>query len=265
MTTVYRFFFARQPTLTRYAGLCLLGLAVTLVLQRVDHRLLDGVNVWVKPAKFFASVALYSLTLATFMGEIAPERRQNAATRFVVWATVLCGSFELLVITERAAEGVASHFNVSTTLNSGLYSLMGVMVIVLITAMLPVAWVLARFPRKGLSSPLQWAMISGLVLSFALGGGFAGHMSGTLSHNVGAVGGHMPLMGWNRTGGDFRVAHFFGLHLMQAIPLAVWSLARQPVVAQWLGFGVATIGGVSLSVAVFLQALAGQPFLPWLV
>ena len=71
-------------------------------------------------------------------------------------------------------------------------------------------------------------------------------------------------MGWARDGGDLRVAHFFATHAMHFIPafglvsVAVFRPAnRLPV---WL-FAAAFVGFV---IFLFVQALRGEPFLPWL-
>ena len=71
--------------------------------------------------------------------------------------------------------------------------------------------------------------------------------------------GGLPLFYWSRQGGDLRVAHFFGLHAMQALPLfalAVRGLARArtTVVAFALLYS-------AMTVYVFVQAVLGRPFL----
>jgi hypothetical protein len=67
----------------------------------------------------------------------------------------------------------------------------------------------------------------------------------------------LPVFGWSRTGGDLRVAHFFGLHAMQVLPLAAWVLGRART-----AFVLVALGWTALGVWTFVEALAGRPFLP---
>jgi len=90
-------------------------------------------------------------------------------------------------------------------------------------------------------------------------------MSQQPGHAVGTIGGHAPLFGWNRSGGDLRVSHFFAIHAMQLVPLAglfAASLAPRLRIPAVL---LAAVLVTAASVASFLQALAGEPFLAaWL-
>jgi hypothetical protein len=67
------------------------------------------------------------------------------------------------------------------------------------------------------------------------------------------------LLGWSRTGGDLRVAHFFALHALQAVPLLGWIATRvaadRAKAAVLLG---ATLyaGWITFT---FVWALAGRP------
>ena len=101
--------------------------------------------------------------------------------------------------------------------------------------------------------PVQWAILMGWIVVIA-GSWVGGQMIGQLSHNVGVPdgGAGLPLVNWSTVGGDLRVAHFFGLHGIQIIPLfAVWVASKKKLrlnkqflavlvfgvlYASWIGF-----------------------------
>ena len=255
----------RQGTLALY-GMALLALSVVAVmLQAIDPRILEsGVSVWVKPAKFLSSIGIFALTAAWFFGYVRPERRRSRLMRATVALLIAAGTFELLWIGWQAAHGVESHFNVDTPLSTTMYALMGVFAVLLVGTTLPLAWEIARRPAQGLRPDLVAAVVIGLLLTCLLGGILGGYMSSQTGHSVGLEGGRTFLFGWNRSGGDLRVAHFLGIHAEQAMPIlaglaAEVGLARR---ARWVvvAFGAATYA--ALTVAVFAQAVAGQPLFP---
>lgn len=253
----------RHPLLTRY-GLAMLALGgLAMLLQLVDPRTLaSGVNVWVKPAKFFISVGVFALTAAWFMGYVRPEKRGSWLMRLTAWTLIASGSFELLYISFQAAQGLESHFNLSTPFYITMYALMGVGAVILTATTLPLAWEIARRPAPGLQRSFVAAVVIGLVLTFILGGWMGSYMSSQPGHAVGQVGGSVPVFGWNRLGGDLRIAHFLGIHAEQAIPLVAAAAAALPAAPRW----AAVLGGsaiyVALTLGIFFQAVAGRPLLP---
>ena len=255
--------FERQRTLARY-GLALLALSlVAVALQALDPRTLEsGVNVWVKPAKFLSSVGIFALTAAWLFGYVRPERRRSRPMRAVVALILVAGSVELAWIGWQGANGLESHFNNDTIFYSVMYSVMGLFAVLLLGTTLPLAWEIGRRPAEGLSRDFAAAVVAGLLLAFLLGGGLGGYMSAQPGHSVGLEGGHVPLFGWNRTGGDLRIAHFLGIHAEQAVPLLAFLVAGAAPRLRW----AALIGGTTLYVAftlaVFAQAVAGRPLLP---
>jgi hypothetical protein len=105
----------------------------------------------------------------------------------------------------------------------------------------------------------------GLGLTFVLTVPVGGYMSSSHGHFVGTPAGWdagLPLMGWSRSAGDLRVAHFLATHALHGIPLAGLiavltprqAAARQAVL-------LASALYAALVVATFVQALAGRPFL----
>lgn len=252
----------RQRALALY-GMALILMAVpTLALQVVDPRSLHGVSIWVKPAKFFLSAGVFALTAAWFWGYVRPERRDSLTLRWTARALIASASFELLYIGYQAARGLDSHFNISSAFHITMYALMGVGAVVLTATTLPLAWEIARRPRAGLSRDFTAAVSIGLVLTFLLGAGLGGYMSAQTGHSVGAEGARTFFFGWNRAGGDLRVAHFLGIHAEQAIPLLAALVAGWSVRARWAALGAGTAAYVALTLAVFLQAVAGRPLLP---
>ncbi len=254
--------FDRQRTLAGY-GLALLALALlAAAAQSVDPRTLaSGVNVWVKPTKFLVSLGVFALTTAWFFGYVRPERRRSRPMRAVVALTLIAGTFEIAWISWQAAQGLESHFNMSTIFYSIMYALMGLFSVLLIATTLPLAWEIARRPAAGLRAEFVAAVAIGLLLTFLLGTAAGAYMSAQAGHAVGAQGGHLPFFGWNRSGGDLRIAHFLGVHAEQAIPLFALTLAGLSQRRRWIALAAGTALYVAVTLALFAQAVAGRPFM----
>ena len=100
-----------------------------------------------------------------------------------------------------------------------------------------------RSPDGPQSPAVRLGVAAGLVLTFVLTVVFAATMARNGGHFVPAGAsdaGGLWAMGWSRTVGDLRVAHFFGTHAMQAIPaaalLAAALLPRRPATMAAAGF-----------------------------
>jgi hypothetical protein len=252
----------RQRTLAVF-GLALLPLTLfALAAQGIDPRLLDGVNVWVKPTKFLFSVAVFALTAAWFFGYVRPERRSSPLMRGTVAVLIFSGAFELVWISWQASQGLHSHWNYDAPVYSIMYGMMGLFATLLTATTLPLAWEIGRRPIAGLRRDFVAAVVIGLVLTFLLGAGFGGYMSSQAGHSVGTEGGRLALFGWNRSGGDLRIAHFMGIHAQQAIPLLAASLAAFDGRARWRLLLAGTALYVLATVGLFAQAVAGRALLP---
>ncbi len=250
----------RQPRLAYFGGGCLALAAVAFAGAVVDPRQFGGVPLWLKPAKFFVSVGIFALTAAWFFGLVRPERRGARAMRATVATLVGAGSFELAYIVLQAARGEGSHFNTADPLHAILYALMGVGAVLLVGTNLPLAWEIARRPAPGADPAYRRAVVLGLVMTVALGGVLGGYMSSQAGHAVGAEAGHLPLVGWNRAGGDLRVAHMLGMHAEQALPLAA-ALAGALRLPRRRALGwLAAAAWALLTLGAFAQAVAGRPF-----
>ena len=103
-----------SPLLWKWA-LAFFGLFVLVYLGTfVDARLLNGVSVWEKPAKFFLSLSLHMATLAWGLSLLPAGDRQAPLIHAASLIFLAAASFEMLYITLQAARGEASHFNDTT-------------------------------------------------------------------------------------------------------------------------------------------------------
>jgi hypothetical protein len=253
----------RQRSLALY-GLFVLLLAVPVVMmQATDPRVLEsGVSVWVKPAKFLVSVGVFSLTSAWFFGYVRPERRAARPLRAAVTVAIVSASLELAWIGWQASQGLESHFNTGSLFHGVMYALMGLFAVLLIATTLPLAWEIARRPAAGVRPDLAAGVVIGLVMTFVLGSAMGSYMSAQAGHAVGLDEGRVAVFGWNRSGGDLRIAHFLGIHAEQALPILAALVAPLNARLRWMLILVGAAVYGALTLAVFLQAAAGRPLLP---
>lgn len=267
-----------SPVLTLFG----LSMVVTLILTTigifVDHRIVTGSPVWVKPAKFAISTAVYSFTLVWLVRFVQNRPR---LVRAVTGITTLTFLIEMVVIILQAARGTESHFNLSTQLNTTLYGIMAVSIVILWFVTLLAAILLLR--QRFNSPVLAWALRLGLLIALiGMGLGFlmtshpshaqqamiaAGHAPTSFgAHSVGVEDGGpgLPFLGWSTVGGDLRIPHFFGLHGLQVLIVVGllllsfgkrWGLTQ---VHQLALVWTAATGYLGLIAILTWQALRGQ-------
>ena len=262
---------AGSPVLFAVGMAMLLVAAMTLVLAWLDPRVFQGVSTWAKPLKFQLSTGMYLLTLALFMAWLPVDKQQTRLGRYVVWSAVGAGIFEVVYITWQGAFGLASHYNNTSAFYAAMYTLMGVGAVILTTASLALAVLIARSPAYALPRALKHAVVLGLVLTFVLGTGFGSYLGAQRAgHWVGGAltdAGGLPLFNWSRSGGDLRVAHFFGIHAVHFVPAAaaLAAAARLPGAKHIASAWLLAAAFSALTVWTFVQAARGQPFLSsWL-
>ena len=260
LRSAHGIWFYSTAAYTLLAGLCLAAAAV-------DPRLFNGISVWVKPFKFYLSIAVYFATLIWFARWLPESYWKQASGRIMVAIPALAALFEMVYITVQAALGQASHFNVSTPFHATMYSLMGFGATSMVAVLVWMAFAIVR--RHRFTDPMVAAIAIGLVLTFVLGGGFGGYLGSQAGHWVNAPAtdaGGLMLFKWTTQGGDLRVAHFFGMHAMQALPLFALMigklLPRASSESLRFAYVIAFACAYSaLSTATFLQAINGQPFI----
>jgi hypothetical protein len=240
-----------SPLLLWSSCLMLAGMTVCAALPVFDARLIAGVNVWEKPAKFFLSLLVQAITVAWALS-LVPHRPRGVQT--ATWILVAASWMEMAYIVFRASRGEASHFNTATPIAVILYPIMGVGAVSIAASSAFIGW---RILQQHSVSLMQNAAGIGLMLGAALGTIAGGYLSGMQSHWIGgdmtdATG--LPFFHWSTTGGDLRVSHFIGLHAAQFVPLAALSGRRPLVYGSTLVVTLAMLGS-------FVMALFGVPLL----
>ncbi len=215
---------------------------ITGLAMLVDDRVIDGAPIWFKPFKFAVSFALYGVTLSWALSLPTKARKVGRPLGTIIAIT---STVEMVVIVGQAARGQHSHFNVSTAFDRTLFMVMGLSVMFLwtSTAIIAVLVAFTKFADKAAGTALRYGLlisVAGLSVGFLMliptpeqiqdiSKGIVG------AHSVGVPDGgpSMAATGWNTTGGDLRVPHFFGMHALQALPLlaAALGLSRSPRLA----------------------------------
>ncbi|WBA43695.1 hypothetical protein [Hymenobacter canadensis] len=258
-TTWLRVLHRVNPVLAWAGWLHVAMLLLALALLPFDHRLVTGLPVWIKPAKFALSGLLYLWTLGWLLADL-PAAAQRSVRR-ISGGVALSMVVEMVCITTQAARGTTSHFNGATPLDGALFSLMGVFIMLNTVLTVWAVYLVWRHRPHG-PAGYVWGVRLGLLL-FLLGSLLGGMMIHLNQHTVGAPDGGpgLPGLGWSTRAGDLRTAHFLGLHSLQALPLLGWwmsrHLPRRAALLTWLG--AAAYAG--LVVLLFALALQGVPLL----
>jgi hypothetical protein len=206
----------------------------------LDDRMVTGAPAWLKPAKFAISTALFCGTLAWLYRYITIWPRFVRAMGWILSSVLI---LEVAIIDIQAARGTTSHFNVGTTLDRILWSIMGTAIAVLWLASVAILAALFRqrfenrawgwWLRLGMLVTVIGSAAGGLMVSptpqqaDALRAGDPIHIVG--AHTVGAPdgGAGIPGVGWSTKHGDLRIPHFMGLHGLQILPLFGWLMLRR--------------------------------------
>src|SRR5262249_54694684 len=262
------------------ALLMIVVFSATLVGMFVDHRLITGAPVWLKPAKFAISISVYCFTLVWLLGFVENRPR---LVRLITNVTVAGVLAEMVIIVAQAARGTTSHFNLSTPLNASLWMAMGTFIVFVwaMNLLLAALLIFQRLPDRAFALSLRLGVLIsavGMGVAFLMTKPTGPQQAAIAAHGPRIVGAHsvgiadggpgLPVVGWSTVGGDLRVPHFVGLHALQVLPLLGWLFTRrrgilsrlvenQRLALVWPS-GLAYLGSVLLLV---WQALRGQPLI----
>jgi hypothetical protein len=252
--------FSRNKTLA-YMGFGFLILAIILSFYALINPVeVLGINSMFKPIKFCISTWVYAWTMAYLLFYVNNQKS-------VKWYSILASIvmiYENSVIIIQAIRGKMSHFNQSELVGGILYALMGVMIVWLTTATLVVAIRFISQKTYSISSSYALSIKIGLIM-FVVFSFLGGYMSVINSHNIGGEMGlsGLPLLNWSTIFGDIRVAHFFGIHSLQLIPILGFVVSARfsnQSQAKMIIWGASIIYFIFISYT-FYQAINGLPFL----
>ena len=240
----------RNETMFYFGVACLVLSMLFLILAKTTTTQVYGVNAWYKPFKFAFSTLTFAWAMAWYCSYLP-----NFNASIFNWTVIILLGFEIAYIALQAGRGQLSHYNQSTPVYAALFSMMALAAsaVTIYTAYVGYLFFSNSFPE--LPTYYVWAIRLSIVLfvifSFE---GFA--MGSRLSHTVGAANDNSNLLivGWSKTFGDLRVAHFIGMHALQIIPIVSYYLLKNTklTIALAIGYGF-------LALLTLIQALKGKP------
>lgn len=233
----------------------------TIIGSLIDDRTLQGINVWIKPLKFSISTAIYILTVG-FLITLYPysEKKKNIINHIVSWTLLI----EVILIIYQGSRGVQSHFNISNPFDGLIFGLMGILIA--INVLIMALFIFDTFRLKLQTTKLlQWSILIGWIIVF-FGSWIGGQMISEMSHSIGIEDGGpgLPIINWSTVAGDLRVAHFFGLHGIQIVPIFALSISNKWKTTDRNQIIIVTIFGLSYALWIgytFYQAKQGVPFI----
>ncbi|MES3016673.1 MAG: hypothetical protein V4721_02795 [Bacteroidota bacterium] len=241
----------RNPALYWYGVLNFFLAAVCVVIIALSDSYILGIPAFLKPMKFFISIGVFVWT----MGWLVHYLNRPRAERWYTWMVILVFIIESVIIVWQAANGRLSHFNISKPLYLHLFNIMGIAITVLTIWTGYIGFLFFRIKNLQLPNPYLWGIRLGIIffVVFAFEG-FA--MAAFLRHTVGAQDGGegMPITNWSIKYGDLRIAHFFGMHTLQLLPLFGNYIARK---TSWML--IFALIYLIFVVALLVQALNGSP------
>ena len=227
----------------------------------IDERILMGVNVWIKPLKFAISGAIYVASVGFLITFYPYSQRKRSIINNTVAITMI---LEFFIIIYQGYRGVKSHYNFDSPFDSLMFAAMGILVG--INVLIMILFIVDTMRKKlDTSKVMQWSILIGWLVVF-FGSWIGGQMISQSTHNIGVAdgGAGLPLLNWSTIAGDLRVAHFFGLHGLQIIPLFAFFISKKWKASHTKQLLVVTLFAVLYASWIgftFYQAKQGIPFI----
>ena len=247
----------RDPLLFWIGAGMLFMLVVCVLVSIGDQRLILGLNPWIKPMKFLTSITIFLWTVAWFMPETRPDGHGRNIVRWTIGPAML---IEIACIILQSARGTTSHFNHQSPLDDMIFGVMGLTIFVNTIAMIVFLAIIRRDTPPNRAGYI-WGIRLGVAI-FLLASFEGAVIVGNDAHTVGAPdgGAGLPFVNWSTTHGDLRIAHFFGMHAMQALPLLGFFLDKARAPARNLVIAVSIVW-LAVMGGLLMIALQGKPLL----
>ncbi len=200
-----------------YLGLTHLFIFIVLfVYSFFNNEIVLGINAMIKPMKFALSIWVFSWTMSLILNYVNAKRKVKEYSI----VAFICMCFEQASISIQALRGTISHFNIENIFGIILYSLMGVFIITVTLWTAYITFIFIKQKNYNLHPVIVFSIKIGLIY-FVIFSMFGGYISGLQGHTIGSADGGNGLwfLNWSTLFGDLRVAHFFGIHSLQIIPL----------------------------------------------
>lgn len=242
----------RNEVLWYFSLICLLLAGVYFVLSFISQTKVLGVNAWYKPLKFALSIAIYSMTMAWYCFYL-----KDFNLKLFNWSVVVLLGFEIIYIAIQAAKGELSHFNISTPVYAILYNCMAIAATLVSIYTAYITYLFFVKDLQPMPDYYLWSIRLGLLIFVVFS--FQGFTMGArLNHSVGALNDNSNLfvLGWSKTVGDLRVAHFIGMHSLQVLPILSYYVLKNTK----LTFVFAAIY-FALAAYTLIQAFKAKPFI----
>lgn len=241
---------ARNETMFYFGLVCLLFSILFLILAKTTNTQVYGVNAWYKPFKFAFSTLTFAWAMAWYCHYLP-----DFNIRSFNWSIIILLGFEVIYIAIQASKGQLSHYNISTSFYSAMFSLMALAatLVTIYTAYVGFLFFKNSFPD--LPSYYVWAIRFAIIIFVIFS--FEGFVMGSrLNHSVGLINDNSNLfiLGWSKTVGDLRVSHFIGMHALQVLPILSYYVLKNTKLTVTLSI----IYGL-LALLTLVQALQGRP------
>ena len=243
----------RNETLFYFGLVCFLFAIGCLIATKYSSVQLLGTSAWYKPFKFAFSTFIFAWSMGWYLYYLDSP----SSVKVFNWIVIILLGYEIVYIAFQASKGQLSHYNSSTPFHSAMFSLMALAatIVTLATAYFTLQFFQKDFPL--LPNYYVWSIRLGLVLFVIFS--FEGFVMGSrLSHTIGGPDGSpgIPILNWSKTLGDGRVAHFFGMHALQVLPILSFYLVKNVK-------GTIVIASLYalLSIILLINALNGKPLI----